>query len=255
MHVLAMQFHNAKGGRMKRMLFWFLALLILLGTCASVSSNRGQKYSLPVGTSVSAGPVLNTMQPVVDVYIVQSGIVDGEFVVRGVRMRNLSDKAVAAVKVGWRLYMPDDPSSTLASGETPFLGVSLAPSENRFIPFPIAHGRKILESTGGRPSGHFRFEVFTTEVMFQDQMQHFLHGPSPADELIPEVVPVALADDGCDDPLPPEGGDPSCQDQECRWETDCYRCRDMAGSTCAAKPNDCNNCCSGRCKLSQEPPH
>jgi hypothetical protein len=231
-----------------RLIAGAIALAIL--TVFSVSAAKtGSPWSneWPPGATLSAGPVLGEKQPVVDVYCVKSSIRDGAFVVAGVRVRNYSNRAIAAVKLGWRLYLHSDPRSTLASGRTPLLGVDLMAAQSRFIPYPIASSRDVLEATNHDPYGDFRFEIFTAEVLFVDEINAQLRGPAagnPSETIIP--LRNAPDEEECaDDDQKPR----PCQNQECHWNgTDCYDCQACEGSRCIASQN-CTSCCSYRCNL------
>ena len=235
----------------RRCAYGAATVLLLIGGSAYMHGDGSPRHLLPPGVMISAGPVLQAEQPIVDVYLVKSEIINGEFVVRGVKIKNRSDKPVAAVRIGWRLHLPEAPRVTLAYGETPFLGAALAPDEKRFIAFPIVSGQKILESVGGNPSGHFRFEIFITEVLFDDRIDARIHGPAIFAESAKELPVILHVPDwqgeDCEDGEILSG---PCQNQECRWNgSDCYECVSCTGSIC--KWSTCTSCCSGRCRLEQ----
>jgi len=161
-------------------LFLSLAMVvtgIILAKTSKISvSEAGKEYIASyVGTgeappfgawSLICGPSLER-QPIVDAYSVTSERGDK---ITKVDLRNRSDKAVIAVKLGWRLFYYDSPKNTLMSGESPFLGVSLNVKERRVVEFPLVSFAKVSKSLlkNGRVDGDFKIEVVVTNVLFGD---------------------------------------------------------------------------------------
>lgn len=145
--------------------FLSLAMIVtgmILTRASKTSASEIEKYSAsytgevppPGAWSLVCAPSLER-QTIVDAYAVTSERGD---TITKVALRNRSDRAVIAVKLGWRLFYNNSPKNILMSGESPFLGVPLNLKERRMIEFPLVSFAKISKSLlkNGRIDGDFK---------------------------------------------------------------------------------------------------
>lgn len=160
---------------MKRAIAATLLLLVVSSLSIKLADASGQgssstKRDLPLGDwSVACRPAL---EPgfVVDAYYVTTDGSKGNTVTK-VGLWNRSEKAVTAVKLGWRLFREDAPYTTLLNGETPLLGVTLSANERREVEFPVVSFAKASKGLlkNGEVNGNFIIEVTVTNYLFEDQ--------------------------------------------------------------------------------------
>ncbi len=239
------------------MFFLSLATIVtvtLLSRTKGTSASEKGKHSTYSGESPPYGawslicaPSLER-QTIVDAYSVTSERGDK---ITKVALRNRSDKAVIAVKLGWRLFNYDSPKNTLMSGESPFLGVPLNVKERRVVEFPLVSFAKVSKSLlkNGRIDGDFKIEVVVTNVLFGDNEEKTSQS-SWRSSLLASFLPSATRN-GAKEPLvevvsyaaPPlaEG----CQNQECHWNGSCYSCKDLSGTGCST--SGCESCTETAC--------
>lgn len=235
--------------------------MILARASKTNASEIGKEYTATyVGTgevpppgawSLICAPSLER-QPIVDAYSVTSERGDK---VTKVTLRNRSDKAVIAVKLGWRLFHYSSPKNTLMSGESPLLGVPLGVKERRVVEFPLVSFAKISKSLmkNGRVDGDFKIEVIVTDVIFEDSgektsksgwrnslLASFLPSATGSGAKRPIVEVVSYA-------APPI--DEGCQNQECKYVEGCYQCQALNGTTCNPKgTGGCQSCEESACQ-------
>jgi hypothetical protein len=247
---------------MKKLVLALSAAIIVgvLTTClayasfSSKSSNAGGEdtgaVTLPGDWSLACLPTLKP-QPVVDAYSVTTNASKG-LTITHVGVKNQTDKNAAAIKLGWRLFLEEDPKTNLRQGVTPLLGVSLSPGERRVMEFPVVNASKVLATmlTDGKLRGKFRIEVAVTEVLFDEHAKtsnvrefaglirtvSWRNSPLGVEEVTSYADPTSVGE--------------ACQDQVCTWaQAQCYQCTAEAGFGCTV--NNCNSCTETRCPPQQ----
>ena len=114
-----------------------LALLLLAASCVAASAfgpaatnMQGAQVKFPPGRWTIKYPVISGLgladAPLKITSI--TGDVRNGVTITSVRLKNNSDKAVAAVKLSWYLFREQNPKNILRKGETPTLGVSGLPA-------------------------------------------------------------------------------------------------------------------------------
>lgn len=168
-------------------------------------------------------------------------------------LKNLSEKTVIAVKLGWRLFYEESHETILMSGESPLLGVTLKIKERREVEFPLVSFAKISKSLlkNGRVDGNFKIDVAVTDILFEDneeKISKLSSGSRPSATFLSPATgysskgaivmvtnrPTTLKFDGC-------------QNQQCQDNSSgtCFECKSNTGTTCSVQ--SCNSCTSGRC--------
>lgn len=206
------------------------------------------------------------LQSTVDLYSVTTDATKGLGVTK-VGLRNLSDKNIAAVKVGWRLFINDQPENSLLRGETPLLGASLAPGEWRVIHYPVVN---FVESvtplmSENRVNGNYRIELFVTEAASSAEVTKSVnsqHGTLPFIKVSSEPDDATAtqcrlrARQAANTQEEQRGFSfikasmwsapaAQCQDQICVWNRDCFICN--GGVKMGCRVDSCMSCTNTRC--------
>ena len=96
----------------------------------------------------------------------------GGLAVNEIGLKNLSSKAVAAVKLGWYLCTAQSPGANLLQGQTPLIALSggIPVGKRRLLKFPVLSFAKIHKSLlmGNALSADFQVEVEVSEVLYED---------------------------------------------------------------------------------------
>jgi hypothetical protein len=257
---------------MKRMFLGLaVTLTFALGLCFVFSQHKvaGQdkpdvRSQLPAGNwTLSVTPQMR-VQSTVDLYSVTTDATKGLGVTK-IGLRNLSDKDIAAVKVGWRLFLKDQPESSLLRGETPLLGASLAPGEWRVIHYPVV---KFIEAVTplmieNRVKGNYRIELFVTEAASSAEVTKSVnsqHGKMPFIKVSSEpddatatqcrlrARQAASTQQGFSFIKASMWTAPAaqCQDQICQWDGSCWICNGAVKMGC--RVDSCTSCTNTRCQ-------
>jgi hypothetical protein len=216
---------------------------------SNVAADKKGSVDLPGEWSLAILPSLRA-QPIVDAYSVTTdaskGLTAGQ-----VGVRNRSSKNVVGVKLGWRLFLDGEPDTTLRQGETPLLGVPVAPKERRVVEFPVVVANRILSTLikGGSLKGRFRIEVMVTDTLFDEGSST---RAQPSGGLASHALISRASWRSPDVTIPvPNHIDLSimeaCQNQACAWQNGgCYACTESQGFGCTMQ-GGCNTCCNSKC--------
>ncbi|MCS6886004.1 MAG: hypothetical protein RMM17_13945 [Acidobacteriota bacterium] len=156
-------------------------------------------------------------------------------------LKNISNKPVIAVKLGWRLFTEKDRDSVLLRGETPLLGISLpayseetAKVKDPKLEFPLlTFTEKVIASLlkEKKLEGDYSIEVFVTEILFEDGST-WIETSSSSESL--KVTPLVLSQ--------------RCPKQRCRFVSEgaYYMCEgSFLMESCS---NAINSCCNVACQ-------
>lgn len=249
-----------------------VAVLLAFGLSLTFTSDRaaGQdkeswRARLPAGNWTLRVTPAQRAQPTVDLYSVSTDARKGLGVTK-VGLRNLSGSDVAAVKVGWRLFAAEQPEASLQTGETPLLGVALAPGEWRVADYPVVTFVEAVRPflKGTTLGGNYGIELVVTEVTYRDQVSKAVGAQDGGPSFVgvrsePDHAAAAQcrARAGRAGLARGQGAmfikaamwpAPAlqCQDQQCMWGGDCFICNGAAKMGC--RVDSCTSCTNTRCE-------
>lgn len=253
----------------------FCALIVcgisLLPSEVSYAQDQAKiRTELPEGKWTFSSRPVEQSQSDVEVYSVTSEA-DKGLAITKVGVRNRSDKVVGSLKIGWRLLDVSKKPSVLASEETPFLDITIAPGEWRVIDYPFGTFVNMSKSMlrDGKLSGDFRLEVLVTQVTYADTVNYVglssrtkpLLVSSQRDLDTPRRCEVqsnesATQHDGVIFVNASFKGNlvtspPFCQNQDCAWngqsgKAACFMCQGANFFGCQV--TSCASCTSTRCQ-------
>lgn len=150
------------------------SLLIPVRSDNTAGNSTPTQVTFPPGNwAFSAHPYLGEGYESRPVVVTSVKTVLKDLSVTAVKVRNISSKPVAAVKIGWYLSNEREGPSVLKEGETQFVDVEngLAVGEAKVLQLPIVSFGRIYKSLvrGGHLEGDYRVEIAVTEILFEDQ--------------------------------------------------------------------------------------
>lgn len=153
-----------------------------------------------------------------------------------VELRNRSEKAVTAVKIGWYVSNKNQPGTIVTKGESPFLGIpnNLNANETAELNLPPVSLAKILRPAVKRNklNGDFSVQVVVTEITYEDGTNWKFTQPN-------NVTRIAVNN---------AHAMPQCANQTCQYnpEIHAYQCVGAEGQLCTNKGDECTSTtCSG----------
>lgn len=146
-----------------------LAAILFATILASGQHEGSAGAQLPIGDWTFTALPSTAGSSGVSVYSVTTEAYKGLAITK-VGLHNSSEETVNSVKLGWQLYKKEESKSenlSLDNGQSPVLGVSIAPGERRVVDFPLVKFSDIHQSIvqrGEKVAGEFRIVVSVSEV-------------------------------------------------------------------------------------------
>jgi hypothetical protein len=156
------------------LLFLATALMLNFSIVSSRSGSTDSQTIFPKGSwNFSAHPYMGEGYKVRPIVVTSVETEARTLSVKAVRVKNISTKAVLAVKLAWTLSDERYPKKILREGETSLITMdkTLASQDNRILKVGVVSFLELYKPFL-KPStleGNFRLEVGVSQVLFEDQ--------------------------------------------------------------------------------------